>query len=90
MTLEINEASKIIIQMGNSYSSCFQPSNENLIIFKGLLAFICEDYLLENIIERLPWSVYQMEIQGNFSSVESYLLEPYKITEKLTKIINDP
>jgi len=44
MTLEINETSKMIIEMGDSYRSHFIPTKENLIVFRGVLAIISPDY----------------------------------------------
>jgi len=38
----------------------------------------------------VPWSSSQMEIQGNKICIEDYLNEPYKITEGLIKIVNNP
>ena len=72
MTLEINETSKIIIELRDTYKNQFKPTKENLIIFRGFFSMISEDTHVFSILESLPWSDYNLkkELQGN--SVESY------------------
>merc|ERR1712050_532648 len=59
MTLKINEASKLIINMGDKYSFFFNPSEHNLTVFRGLAALISQNVFTENTLESLPWTDYQ-------------------------------
>jgi len=90
MTLKINEASKMVIQMGDSYSFYFKPSEDNLIIFRGFTALISKHIFTENTLEDLPWTEYQLNFDDPKPSVANYLSAPYKITENLQNIVNNP
>lgn len=90
MTIKINEASTMIIQMGESYSFFFKPSEENLIIFRGLTAMISKNIYTEDTLEDLPWTEYQLTFDDPKPSVANYLSAPSKITENLLKIVENP
>lgn len=86
MTLEIKETSDMIITYNNSYRNYFTPTKENLIIFRGFISMtslIKNESFVDIILESLPWSKSQMELQSKNSKlnlcVEYYLNDPYKI-----------
>jgi hypothetical protein len=72
MTLKINEASKLIINMGDKYSFFFNPTENNLTVFRGLAALISQNVFTENTLESLPWTDYQLDINEHKPSVSNY------------------
>jgi len=90
MTLKINEASNLVIQMGDSYSFFFKPSEDNLTIFRGLTAMISKHVFTESTLEDLPWTEYQLNFDAPKPSVVNYLSAPSKVTENLLNIVNNP
>jgi len=90
MTLKINETSKMVIEIGSSYSLYFKATEDNLIIFRGLAAMISQNIYTQNTLESLPWSNYQADLKYEKPSVENYLSEPSKIIENLIKIVSNP
>jgi len=90
MTLKINEASKMVIQMGDSYAFCFKPSENNLTIFRGLIGMISKSVYTESTLEDLPWAEYQLNLENPKPSVANYLSQPYEIIENLLKIVDCP